>query len=244
MKISLITPTQGNTIALKRTIDSLSGIIDEVVVGSVCIFPEDEKIIETYGNDINLKIIKLPFNQIFKNGFSNILNQLASHATNDLIFYLNVGEILISDKNELINRVSPSYNVYYIDHPLEKHHWYRVYNRKELQWGGIIHEELVGNFKACSVPLFTFDDTPKDDTDEFYAKIMNDVKECVYFNQYIKLAEQPQLRANTNAGWTKFATEGYHSFIERLHQKGDMYEAMLTGDYELLMKCINDKKLK
>lgn len=242
MNITLITPTQGNPVALKRTIDSLNGIIDEIVVGSVCVFPEDEEKIKSYGDDVALSFVKLPFNHIFTKGFGATLNYIASYASNDLCIYLNVGEVLISDKNELINRISPSYNSYFIDHPVEKHHWYRVYNRKELQWGGIIHEELSGNFRACSVPLFMFDDTPKDDQDGFYGKIMNDVKECVYFNQYVKLAEQSHLVGNTNQGWINFSRDGYHGFIERLHQKGDMYEAMITGDYDLLMKYINREK--
>jgi hypothetical protein len=239
---TLVTMGQGNPIALKRTIDSLHGVIDEVVFGSLCIFPEDKEKIKSYGEEVALSFVELPFNYIFKNGFATTLNYLSSFASNDMVIYLNVGEILISDKNELKNRLSPSYNTYYIDHPTEKHHWYRVYNRKELRWGGIIHEELTGNYRGCSVPLFTFDDTPKDQEGQPYWNVMNDLKECVYFNQYIKLAEQPHLLANTNEGWVKFAKDGYHGFIERLHQKGDMYDAMITGDYDLLMKSINEKK--
>lgn len=239
---TLITPAQGNPEALKRTIDSLQEVVDEVVVGWVGIFPEDKEKILSYGDEISLSLIELPFNFIFKNGFSATLNLLSQYASNDMVMYLNVGEVLVSDKNELKNRISSSYNCYYIDHPHERHHWYRIYNKNEIKWGGIIHEEIVGDLKPCSVPLFTFDDTPKDGEGTEYWKVMNTIKEAVYFNQYVKLVDQPHLIANTNQGWIQFAADGYRSFIERLHQKGDMYEAMITGDYELLMKSINDKK--
>lgn len=237
--ITLITPTQGNPLALKRTIDSLEGVINEVIVGSVCIFKEDEELIQSYESEINLKLIKMPFNYLFLNGFSNALNLLASYATNDWVVYLNVGEVVETGKDNILKKISNDYNCYYLDHATETHHWYRVYNRKEMQWGGLLHEELSGDWRPCSdVPLFRFADTEKDMSDEFYAKCMNALKECVYFNLYLKLAEQSHLIDNTNHGWVSFAKEGFHGFIERLHAKGDMYEAFITGDKELLMKYI------
>ncbi len=242
-KFSLKSPTQGNPEALKRTIDSLEGIIDEVIVGDVIIFPEDRQtILSYYKVDCPVNIIKFPFEFIFKNGFSAILNYCASKAKNNLIIYLNVGETLISDKNELLNRVSASYNSYYITHPVETHHWYRVYDRREVQWNGIIHEEIHGNLRPCSVPLFMFDDSPKDKENEWYGLVMNSVKELVYWNQYVKLIDQPHLAEGTHSGWLDFSRDGFHSFIDRLHQKGDMYDAFLLGDYNLFMKSIEKTK--
>lgn len=237
--MTLITPIQGNPIALKRTIDSLNGVINEVIVGGVCIFEKDEEIIQSYDNEVSLKQIKVPFNYIFCNGFSNMLNMLAGFATNDWVVYLNVGEVVEEGKDEILNKLSNNFNAYYIDHAIETHHWFRVYNRKEMQWGGLIHEELAGDWRPCAdVPLFRFADTPKDMEDEFYAKVMNDVKELCYWNLYLKLAEQSHLIDNTNHGWVQFAKEGYHSFIDRLHSKGSRYEAFIIGDKEMYLKDI------
>ena len=241
-KFSLITLTQGNAVALKRTIDSLVDIIDDVVIGDLSVFKDDKESIKSMKVDCNVTIVDLPFDFLFKKGFSVGLNTLATYTKNDLCCYLNVGEVLISDKNELKNRISPSYNCYYIDHPTETHHWYRVFNKKEIQWGGLIHEEIYGNTKACSVPLFRFDDTPKDSDDELKAWVYNEIKEMIYWSLLLKLIDQPHLIGNTNHGWIQFAQDSYHSFIERLHQKGDMYEAMIRGDYELLMRAIEEKK--
>lgn len=240
--LTLITPTQGNPIALKRTINSLKGIINEVVVGSVCVFEEDEDLIQSYENEINLKVVKMPFNYIFCNGFSNTLNKLAEFAINDWVIYLNVGEIVEEGQHNILGKINNDYNCYYLDHATETHLWYRVYNKKEVQWGGILHEEIasgIGLRPYNEAPLFRFADTPKDDEEWFYGRVMNDAKECVYFNLYLKLAEQSHLIDNTNQGWIQFAKEGYHGFIERLHAKGDMYEAFLTGNKKLLLEYIN-----
>lgn len=238
--LTLITPTQGNPIALKRTIDSLIGVVDEVIVGSVCIFPEDEEMIKSYNGDISVQLVKLPFNYIFRNGFSDTLNRLASHAKNDWVVYLNVGEVVEKGKDEILNKINGNYNCYYLDHATEKHHWFRVYNRRQIEWSGIIHEELSGdnNRPNTEEPLFTFADTDKDIQDAKYAKVMTDCKELVYFNLYVKLIDQPHLVYKTNEGWLRFSADGYHSFIQRMHEKGDMYEAFVTGDYELLTRSI------
>lgn len=234
--ITLITPTQGNPIALKRTIDSFKGVVNEVIVGSVCVFPEDNEKIVSYGSEIFVKLINLPFNYIFKNGFSATLNVLASYATNEWVVYMNVGEVIHSGKDDILSKLSNRVNCYYIDHPTELHYWYRVYNRTQLQWSGIIHEEVSGNRVSDPTPLFTFDDTPKDSDDKFKEAVYNDIKELVYFNQYLKLVDQPYLIGNTNAGWVQFAKDGFHSFIERMHKKGNRYEAFITGDLQMYLE--------
>lgn len=238
--MTLITPTQGNPIALKRTIDSLKGVINEVVVGSVCIFENDDELIQSYNSDIHLKLVKMPFNYIFRNGFSNALNLLSEYASNDWLIYLNVGEVVEEGKDNILKTISNDYNCYFIDHATETHHWFRVWNKKEVQWGGILHEELSSDkMRACTdIPLFRFADTEKDIDDEWYAKVMNDVKELVYFNLYLKLAEQSHLVDNTNQGWVQFSKEGFHSFIERLHIKGKRYDAFITGDLRMYLEDI------
>ena len=132
--ISLITPTQGNPIALRRTIESVKDICDEVVVGDVILFEEDRRLIESYG----VKLISLPFNFIAIEGFSYTLNWLANHAKNDVVLYLNVGEII--DKGEdILSKITDEYKAWYIDHSTEKHRWWRCYNSKEMKWSGLIH---------------------------------------------------------------------------------------------------------
>src|ERR1700755_1254500 len=157
--ISFITPTQGNPIALKRTIDSLKGICDEFIVGSVCVFKEDEEKIASYAKEVNLKMPYLQFNYIYWEGFSATLNHLASFATNPIVLYLNVGEVIEKSDGNILDKIVPEYNCYYIDHSTEKHRWFRAFNPKEMQWSGFIHEEIVGDYRPYHKPLFTFADT-------------------------------------------------------------------------------------
>ena len=240
--ITLVVPTQGNPIALKRTLESTKGIVNEIIIGSVCVFKKDEETIINYGHEYNLKVVRLPFNYIFTHGFGNTLNLLAGYASNDWVLYLNCSEIIESGKENILPAIenNTDYNSFPFDHHEDKHIWYRQYNKKQLEWGGYIHEELgdVENRKYYPTPIFRMADTEKDIEDSFYGKVMNDVKELCYFNNYLKLIDQPHLLGNTNPGWINFAQDSYQSFINRLHSKGKRYDAFITGDFDMYMEDI------
>jgi hypothetical protein len=224
--------------ALKRTIDSLKGICDEFIVGSVCIFPEDDQAIVNMKHEYNVKVIGLPFNHIYKYGFSDTLNCLASFATNPIVIYLNVGEVIEKADGDILGKISPEYNCYYIDHSQENHRWYRCYNHLEMKWSGLIHEDLIGEHKPYHKPIFTFADTDKDMDSPFKAKVYNDVKELCYWEQLCKIVDDPNLLAGTDAGWINFAKDNYESMQERLNKKGNRYEAFETGNYFMYMSDI------
>ena len=245
INISFVSMTQGNVIALKRTLDSLKNICNEFIIGSICVFEEDEKIIESYRSEYNLKVIKYPFDYIFKNGFASILNDLSTYATDDLCLYLNVGEV--PDGKEaalrLINEKFPNYNCYAINHGTEKHTWYRLWNKNQVEWRGILHEELYPRedlkIIRCPYYIFQFKDTDKD-SDPLKAAVYNSVKELVYFRNYMRLIEEPEIQKWTNEYWIKFAEEQYNSMKERLLKKGKQYEAFKLGDINMFLKEISD----
>jgi len=74
--ITLVTMAQGNPLVLKETFKSFWGIVDEIIFGDLTLFSDDKELIKSYQNEFNLKIVEYPFNYIFKNGFSSILNSL------------------------------------------------------------------------------------------------------------------------------------------------------------------------
>lgn len=236
--LSLILPTQGNPIALKRTLDSTKNVVDEIIIGSVCIFSEDEKLIKSYSNEYNIKIVYLPFNYIFNFGFSNILNLLACQSHNDIVMYLNVGEVIEKGEDKILGKLDKQYNCYYIDHSVERHRWWRVYNPKEMKWGGVLHEEISGEWKPFHIPLFTFADTEKDMGDKFKASVYNDLKEICYFSLYNKIVDDPMCLENTDSGWIKFATDNYDSMKERLLKKDKRYQAFIEGDLAMYMNDV------
>lgn len=233
-KITLITMGQANPIALKRTIESFKGVVDEIIFGDLLIFEDDRATISRYTQEYNFRMVKLPFNYIFLNGFATTLNQLAEYATNDWVLYMNVAEV-IDGEHPIKEQMSREYNCYSFDHAVETHRWFRLYNRKELKWGGIIHEEVVGDLRPAPFNLFRMADTPKDADDPFKEKVSYDIKELCYFQMYIKLVENPELRANTHQGWIDYAIRDYDSLKERLLKKGKRYEAFLTGNMDMYM---------
>lgn len=230
--LSLIFPTQGNPVALKRTLDSTKNVVDEIIIGSVCVFKEDVALIESYKSEYNIKIVHLPFNHIFCVGFSDTLNLLASHAANPVCIYLNVGEVIEKGEENILKSISPEYNCYYIDHSVERHRWWRVFCPKEMKWSGILHEEIIGDNKPFHKPLFTFGDTNKDMEDLFKARVYDDIKEILYFSLYNKIVDEPDRIGATDMGWHKFASENYDSMKERLLKKGKRYEAFIEGDLD------------
>lgn len=241
-KITLITMGQGNPVALKRTLDSFKGVADEIIFGDVLIFDTDRTIIEKYQEDYNLKIIKLPFNFIFQNGFAYTLNELAGHASNDWVLYMNVAELL-DGEHPIKEQINKEYNCYSLDHATETHRWVRFYNRKEVKWGGLIHEEIIGDIRLCPFNICRFKDSDKDQCikDEmftFYARVCNDVKELTYHRQLLRLIDEPEMRGATNQYWTDHATVAYESLKERLLLKGKRYEAFLTGNLTMYLEDI------
>lgn len=235
--LSLIFPTQGNPISVKTTLDSTKGIVDEVVIGSVCVFKDDLDLIKSYQNEYNIKIVELPFDFIFKHGFSHTLNTLISQTSNNLFIYLNTGEIIQSGKEGIKEKINDDYNAYYIDHLQEAHRWWRVGDKRELKWSGLLHEELVGEYRPYYKPLFTFGDTEKDTMCPLKSMIMNDLKESVYWQQLCKVVEDESLQGAMNDGWVFFAKDQYQSMKERLAKKGKRYQALVEGDLEMY---IND----
>lgn len=235
-KITLITLTQGNPIALKRTIDNVierfEGKVNEVVVGDLCVLQSDKNTIYEYLQSLGIPYAypNLPFNELFATGFGSTLNKLSERSLNDLCLYMNVSEIVDSPVN--LSIIHPQWNSYKFNHATDPHKWVRLWNRKQLQWSGRIHEEVVGQKYTSPDILFTMADTEKDNGDPFYSQVMNDIKELVYFNQYIALVEKPGEIGATNQGWVKYAQDNYQHIKDRLLKKGARYEAFIEGNLQ------------
>lgn len=238
--ISLITPAHANPIALKRTMDSVKDLCDEIVVGELCVFPDDREKIESYCKDYNLKVGHLSFNYLYRWGFSEVLNTLAAVATNNKILYLNVGEVIDKSEGDIISNITDDYNAWYIDHSIEKHRWWRFYDKRELKWSGRIHEELIGEYRPFHKPVFTFADTDKDMDDPFKAWVANDIKEMVYWRQLMRIVDCPEEVGATNEGWRRFAKDQYESMKERMRLKGKRVQAFDECNLDMYIKDIAD----
>lgn len=231
----------GNVKVLEETLKSFvgSGICTDVVYGDLLIFPEDRKIVELYQEKYNIKIVRFPFDYIFASGFSSLLNVLAAKAKNNLVIYMNTSEVISIDYgvNDIVNN-NPDCNTFFFTHAVDPHRWHRLYDRRELRWSGMIHEEVVGEHRPYHKPIFQMADLEKDLDNTLKAKVFNDVKEMVYFQQYINLIDFPERQGGTNSGWLSFAKDNYESMMARLKAKGARYEAFIEQDYDKYMKDI------
>ncbi len=232
--ITLVTVTQSNPVALRRTVDNVraafGGLANEFVVGDVSVFDD------YFGSGFeDVRFHKLPFDTLYKDGFAATLNHLSTKATNDLCLYLNVGEIVEhGPRRELL---SDSYNCYSFNHATDPHIWIRMWDRRTLCWSGRIHEEVVGRKNLCPRHLFRMADTPKDNDDELRAGIYNDIKELVYFKQYVHIAEHPEDLAATGAGWLDYSIQELDDLKRRLREKGDRYRAFEEGDLAMYLEA-------
>lgn len=238
-KISLLTMAHANPIALKRTLDSFKGVVDEVIFGDLPVFQSDRELIKTYVEEYKMTIVPMPFNYIFHNGFGPTLNVLAHHAKNDWCLYMNCSEIVDGEHRipEVMDYFEKyDFNCYPFNHATDPHSWIRCYRKSELHWSGPIHEELSGIRRPAGHYLFQMADTEKDMDDLWKAKIANDIKEIVYFQQYTRMVEDPSIMGATNFGWLEWARTQYESMKERLNKKGNRYAAFQLGNLSLYMR--------
>ena len=235
-KISIVSMLQGNVLALRKTLDSFKDVADEFVLGDMMLFESDRDVVEQYKKEYNLRTIRLPFNYICQMGFSSTLNYVISNAKNDMVLYTNVSEAIDEDYGikDIIQK-NTNCNTFYFTHRVEKHRWFRCFDRRELSWGGLIHEEPIGDYKPYHKPIYMMKDFDKDIADSFKSKIFNDVKEINYFEQYIKIVDNPSLKGITNDYWLSFSRDNYNSMKERLSLKGNRYTAFKIGDFKMLM---------
>lgn len=234
--VTLITMGCGNVLVLKETLKSFHPIFDEIIYGDLLLFPEDREVLKSYQREFNLHIIPFEFDYLFKNGFSILLNQLAAKASNSMVIYMNTSEI-IDENYGMYDRIfqNKDCNTFFFTHKTDPHRWFRCYDKEELQWSGRIHESLIGDYKPHHHPIFQMADLEKDMNDTFKAKVFNDVKEIVYFRNYMAIVDHPEQLGGTDPGWIRFATENYESMQERLLKKGKRYEAFLEGDFKKYM---------
>lgn len=241
VKISLVTMGCGNVKVLKNTLDSFKDICDEVIYGDMLTFEQDREVVESYKKTYNLKSIRLPFDYIFHNGFGALLNHLASFAKNDIVIYMNTSEVVQTNNGMLqIIQSNTGCNAFYFDHATDPHKWGRCYNRKELSWSGMIHEQIGPNEKlrVCPNIIFTMADLEKDLDNPFKTLVFSDQKELNYFQMYLRIVDEPELLGYTHENWRNWAVEQYDSMKERLQKKGKRYEAFLTGDFQMYLDDI------
>lgn len=227
--ISLCLLAHGNPIELINTIDSWYGV-DEVIIGDLFILNEDRDYFHAnYKNRVHTLVVPLPFNYIFKNGFSNTMNFVTNHSRNDWVIWTGIADRLASD----IIPPSGNFNCLGFTGLHNGHLYSNFYNKKEMHFDGLIHEEVIplpGFEKRLDYnPHFSIQEVAKD-ADERKAAIYNDVKQIVYCEQYRRIVKHPELKGITADYWVNIAKKEYNDILITLTRKAGRYNAFRTGD--------------
>lgn len=232
----------GNPSALLQTILSVQGVVDEIIFGDMLLFPEDREKISKYVSFFNIKVLEMPFDFIFQHGFGVTLNTLARRAAFDWVLYLNVGEVIAEGKDKILVTVAmhQDCNTFFFDHATDPHRWHRLYRKSELQWNGLIHEEVGPHdlYRPYHKPLFRMADLPKDSDSLFKARVLDDAKEIIYFHQYMRLMEVPARLGYAHENWLTYSRNNYDSMRDRLLKKGARYDAYCQRDYARFMNQV------
>lgn len=234
--LTLITMSQGNPQALRRTFESYAPYCQQIVYGDVLLFDEDREAVRAMQKDFPLHIVDFPFNFIFKHGFSAILNALAARTGTDYVTYANCSEIIdLNFPVQLGLLDDDAFNCFFFRHAVEQHRWVRTYNRQELCWSGMIHEEVAGERRMCPSEIFYMADTPKDTADPFKARVCDDVKEMVYFEQLDRLRQHPEMLGSTSQGWLDYTNQQGLYYASKQQERGRRFEAFLKDDLAMYL---------
>ena len=214
---------------LIRTVKSYEGFADETVI---CWMGWDDFDYKTIVDFIVYKtpasLTVAPFNQLFLHGFSEMFNQLASYAKNDLVFLTGVGNDLVKNYNL---PTEPQFDCYsYLREDGFLAHTMYDKNKLHLKW--CIHEELKDRSKLDLRPQFKAAEIPKA-PNPFYDR----VREIVYNEQYRKVLDGESL---VNVDWTRWILRHEPEIRAALAKDAILYKAFQTGDLEMLNYAKNN----
>lgn len=236
--ITLVIPTfGGHPENIERTINSVDGICDEVVIISTAFWLEDQRQISL----LSPKVRQLDWNHTFITGFGDMMNQGTHLAKNDWLMLLGVAETFaepLRDVHEALRR-APSESVFRCNHVNDENTWGRVWNRRGgTAWGGVIHEEIGGGVNSGL--LFRMQDTEKTPCeDPIKNEAMRFMKTCLYNYCYRRLLEHPDELSFTDRGWLKFvagARESIYAFCEAHKEMLESFKSSSPIDFLRLVE--------
>lgn len=232
--ISLVIPCCGGSPEnLIRTIESTRGWTTETLIINTSLFEEDSKWMNELG-----KVIELPWNYVFLNGFGEMHNAATEHAKNDWLLLLGVAETIAEPEKAVM--LGYSAYVYRCNHLNDPNTWKRIWNRKTSHWSGIIHEEIINGMDGGVI--FRMQDTPKVViADDFKAECLRQMKALSYNAMYYKLLHKPQLLGGTNKGWLDFVLGARESIEDFVDKNKDLLIACNDGNKDLFFKLVEQR---
>jgi len=237
-KITLVVPSYGGGPNIERTIASVSGVCDEVVIVSTALFPEDVDHFKKIAN----KVVELPWNFVFLHGYGSLNNQGTAVSSNDWLLLFGTGETLAEQYRDMKSlTASRAQTVFRCNHVNDPYTWKRMWNRQSgSHWSGIIHEEIVQGVDGGVV--FRMQDTDKSPREnKLQQDAMRWVKALSYNHLYHELILRPERVGGASHQWLKFVA-GAREYIEKfVSDHNDMMQHCLTGDLGAFLAAVEKR---
>lgn len=230
----------GSSEPLKRTIDSVRGISDEVVVVHQKMFDDDTEIAQSLAD----KVCVLDWNAVFQDGgFAVLPNAGAAAAKGPWMLFLGVGETVAQQyvpMRKTLESANPK-TIFRCDHVGDIHTWGRLYRPDSgTHFGGPIHESC-GNGVGGPV-IFRMQDFEKErHPDIFRNECIKWWKTTSYNVNYAVLIDSPEKLSFTDPGWLSFVKGARESIEEFLDSNKDLVEAALDGDRDAFFNGVKSR---
>lgn len=237
--LSLIIPAYSAGPDIERTISSVNGICDDVVVISTALYPED---LEAF-KQLTPKVVELPWNAAIHNGFGWLYNQGTPLTKNDWCLLFGVAETWAESFMDVPRMFSSSSRekVYRCTHHADPCTWKRIWNKQSsASWSGLIHEEITGGHDGGI--CFRFQDTPKTPgQDQYRNEAFRYIKACLYHSLYLRLHDNPGLLGGTNRAWLNFVAGAISGINSYVNQHQDLIGAMMSGDRQRFIDLVKER---
>ncbi len=237
---------------LKRTVDSMRTVCDEVLVVHQTLFDSDTEI----ARGIADKVEVVDWNFVFgPEGYGGLPNK-HGQSESDWFLLFGVGETLAEEYTSIrtVLRNSPRNVIWKCNHrnndgQFDPNLWGRIWcPGGGVRWGGLIHEEAGGGVAGGQV-LFRMLDTPKTPhPDPFVNECLKWMKLTSYDANYWKLlqsidpiTEDSSLRSFTNKWWVGFVRGARESLEAKQEKWKDFMEAGLSGDREAFFAAVRHR---
>jgi hypothetical protein len=237
--LSLIVPWWGgNPAPLKRTIDSVRGICDKIIVVHQPLFDDDREVAESLAD----KVVTTDWNEVAKEtGFAALPNIGAASANGPWLLLLGTGETWAEshgNTQEILSKANPK-TMFRTWHEGDVHFWKRVWHKDSgVHFSGPIHEELIGGDEGPL--LFRMQDTAKEKHEvSFRNECLRWFKNIVYHSGYYTLLHRPELRGGCNEGWLNFVAGARESIEDFVDTNKDLMEAAWEGDRDAFYEGVN-----
>lgn len=134
-------------------------------------FSEIKNRVNTIYSDDFFKLIKAPFDFLFKNGFDSAYNLLAKKAKNDIILTLTDSDYIEEINNDLfeneIKDVKCGIVNIYMQRGDSEEKKALIYNRNYCNWYGVVHENLMSKTQIETKEITSLKLNHKNAKDDF-----------------------------------------------------------------------------